>query len=267
MIDLDAHLVHLRTFIPGSVWLVGSGPGDPSLLTLAAIHAFQSADIVIYDALVSKEVLALVPDRAALEYAGKRGGKYSFDQRDITHRLIELAQAGRRVLRLKGGDPFVFGRGGEEAMALAEARIPFHVVPGITAGIGGLAMAHIPVTTRETNHALILMTGQLAGDHTCEIDWRPWVATGAPIVLYMAMNNLGIIVGGLLAAGMSNDMPVAVVTNASRPDQRVLVTQLGLVEQDVRTKGFEAPAIVAIGHIVALRAGLLCHGVAPDEVA
>jgi len=261
MIDLGPLARHMPVFEAGSVWLVGAGPGDPGLLTAAAIHALQTADAVVYDALVSEEILTLVRPEAGLEFAGKRGGKPSPRQPDITRRLVELARAGRRVLRLKGGDPFVFGRGGEEAMALAAAGVGFRVVPGVTAGIGGLAAAHIPLTTRETNHAVILMTGHLAADAETPIDWRAMVATGAPIVLYMAIAAIGRIAEGLAGAGMAADMPVAVVARATMPDQRVLVTTLADAERDLRQSGIEAPAIVAIGPIVRLRAALLGAGV------
>src|SRR5579864_7462204 len=141
----------LPEFPPGWVWLAGAGPGDPGLLTLHVVNGLRLADVVVYDALVGDAILTLVPERCVREYAGKRGGKPSPTQPDITRRLIELARQGKRVLRLKGGDPFVFGRGGEEALGLAEAGVPFRVIPGISAGIGGLAYAGIPVTHRDTN--------------------------------------------------------------------------------------------------------------------
>ena len=149
----------LPRFEAGTVWLVGAGPGDPGLLTLHALNALSQADAVIYDALIDDEILGLAAPDALREFAGKRGGRPSSKQRDISERLIELARDGKRVLRLKGGDPFVFGRGAEEALALVAADVPFRVVPGITAGIGGLAYAAIPATTRDTNHAVILATG------------------------------------------------------------------------------------------------------------
>ena len=147
-------LQNLPVFESGWVWLVGAGPGDPGLLTLHAANALNQADVIIYDALVGKDVLAYANPNAVQEYAGKRGGKPSPQQRDISLRMIELARQGKRVCRLKGGDPFVFGRGGEEALSLVEAGIPFRIIPGISAGIGGLAYAGIPVTHRETNQAV-----------------------------------------------------------------------------------------------------------------
>ncbi|MCS0502918.1 uroporphyrinogen-III C-methyltransferase [Ancylobacter mangrovi] len=246
----------MPTFEPGTVWLVGSGPGDPALLTVAAIHALQCADVIVHDALVSEAVLALAAPGATREFAGKRGGRPSALQPDITRRLIELAREGRRVLRLKGGDPFVFGRGVEEAMALGEAGIAFHVVSGITAGIGGLASAGIPLTSRMTNHGVIFLTGHLASAEGMAIDWKAIVNSRLPVVFYMAMAVLEEIAGGLLGAGMAPLTPAAAVARASLPDQRVLVTTLGRLVEDVQRANLATPAIVAVGSIVSLRSVL-----------
>jgi uroporphyrin-III C-methyltransferase len=246
----------LPRFEPGTVWLVGAGPGDPCLLTLAALQALREADICIYDALVSREVLALAAPHVALEFAGKRGGKPSPDQRDISLRLIELARLGKKVLRLKGGDPFVFGRGAEEARALAKAAVPFRVVPGITAGIGGLASAGIPLTAREANHAVILATGHLASGGQGVASFAALAAAGTPIVLYMAMTNLEGIAAALIAGGMDPATPLAIVSEATTPRQRVLVTTLGRASTEAKARNFTAPAIVAVGEIVTLRESL-----------
>ncbi|MCE1236550.1 MAG: uroporphyrinogen-III C-methyltransferase [Hyphomicrobiales bacterium] len=256
MIDLGPLTAHMPAFEPGSVWLVGAGPGDPGLLTARAIHALQTADVLVYDALVAPEILALVRPDTEREFAGKRGGKPSAKQGDIIERLIELARSGKRVLRLKGGDPFVFGRGGEEALALVAAGVPFHVVPGITSGLGGLTAAGIPATTRDTNQAIVLMTGHLAMDGPETIDWAAFVATGVPLVLYMAMNNLAPIMAELMKAGMPADTPVGFVNKATTPEQRVLVSTLGTCVVDVAAAGIEAPTITVIGSIVPLRAAL-----------
>ena len=139
-------------FKPGTVWLAGAGPGDPGLLTLHTLHAMESADVIVFDALVSDAILGLAPEHTPREFAGKRGGKPSYKQVDISLRIVQLARKGKRVLRLKGGDPFVFGRGGEEAAALVSAGIPFRIIPGITSGIGGLAYAGIPLTPVSYTH-------------------------------------------------------------------------------------------------------------------
>jgi len=247
----------LPRFEPGWVWLVGAGPGDPGLLTLHAWNALSQADVVVYDALVDEAVLKLASPKAKLEYSGKRGGKPSPKQRAISDRLIELARKGKRVLRLKGGDPFVFGRGGEEGLALVEAGIPFRVVPGVTAGVGGLGYAGIPVTHRDTNHAVTFVTGHVAGGKVPEhLDWEA-IAKGSPvIVLYMALSHLPRITEILQANGRAASEPVALVRNATLKDQETLETTLGTVVADVERTGFKAPAIVVIGEVVRLRQGL-----------
>ncbi|WLS02572.1 uroporphyrinogen-III C-methyltransferase [Shinella oryzae] len=241
----------------GSVWLVGAGPGDPGLLTLHAANALQQADVIVHDALVNAECLSLARPGATLEFAGKRGGKPSHKQRDISLRLVELARAGNRVLRLKGGDPFVFGRGGEEALTLIEHGIPFRIVPGITAGIGGLAYAGIPVTHREVNHAVTFLTGHdSSGVVPDRINWEG-IAKGSPvIVMYMAMKHIGQITANLMAAGRAPDEPVAFVCNAATAEQMVLETSLARAEADMAAAGIEPPAIVVVGEVVRLRASL-----------
>src|SRR4249919_2746662 len=188
---IDSARLQLPDFAPGSVWLVGAGPGDPGLLTALALHALDHADTLVYDALVDPRIVELARLGAVLEAAGKRGGRPSPSQPDISARLIRLARDGNRVLRLKGGDPCVFGRGGEEALALAAAGVPFRIVPGITAGIGGLAYAGIPVTHRGANSAVTFLTGHNSdGVVPGGLDWDA-IARGAPVlVLYMASRHL-----------------------------------------------------------------------------
>jgi uroporphyrin-III C-methyltransferase len=248
---------HLPDFAPGSVWLAGAGPGDPGLLTLLAAHALAHADVVVYDALVDESCLALANPNVVLEFAGKRGGKPSPKQRDISLRLVELAREGKRVLRLKGGDPFVFGRGGEEALTLVAHGIPFRIVPGITAGIGGLAYAGIPVTHRDTNQVVTFLTGHDQNGLVPDaIDWEA-VAKGSPvIVMYMAMKHVDGIAQSLIAAGRRADEPVAFVCNAATKDQKVLVSTIGAAAQDAEAAGIEPPAIVVVGEVVRLRSGL-----------
>jgi len=254
---IDSARLGLPDFTPGSVWLVGAGPGDPGLLSALALHALDRADVVVYDALVDPRILALAPAGAALDYAGKRGGRPSPSQPDISARLIRLAREGRRVLRLKGGDPCVFGRGGEEALALAEAAIPFRIVPGITAGVGGLAYAGIPVTHRDINSAVTFVTGHSSGGAVPNgIDWEA-IARGSPVVvLYMGLRQLGAIAARLIAAGRRVDEPVAIVSRATTPAQRVLVTSLAEAATAAAEAGIEGPTIIAVGEIVRLRAAL-----------
>ena len=242
---------------PGHVWLAGAGPGDPGLLTLLAARGLSEADVIVHDALVNEDCLKLARTAAVFEYAGKRGGKPSAKQRDISLRLVELAKAGHRVLRLKGGDPFVFGRGGEEALTLIEHGVPFRIVPGITAGIGGLAYAGIPVTHREVNHAVTFLTGHdSSGVVPDRIDWDA-IGRGSPvIVMYMAMKHMGQIASNLIAAGRRVGEPVAFVCNAATAQQTVLETSLECAEADMLAAGIEPPAIVVIGEVVRLRPSL-----------
>jgi uroporphyrin-III C-methyltransferase len=236
-------------FHAGWVWLVGAGPGAPGLMSLMAYHALQHCDIVVYDALVNPDMLRWLPDGVETEYAGKRGGKPSPVQKDISLRLIELAKQGKRVLRLKGGDPFMFGRGGEESQTLAKAGIPFRIVPGISAGIGGLAYAGIPATHRDTNHAVIFLTGHDAtGKMPANVNWKA-IATAAPvIVMYMGVKNLGEISAALIEAGRPANHPVTIVSNASLPAQTVASTTLLDAGAFVEANKPPTPAIVVIGH-------------------
>lgn len=254
---MDMLFAKLPEIERGSVWLAGAGPGDPGLLTLLVAKALSEADVIVYDALVNDECLKLARPDAVLEYAGKRGGKPSVKQRDISLRLVDLAREGHRVLRLKGGDPFVFGRGGEEALTLVQHSIPFRIVPGITAGIGGLAYAGIPVTHREINHAVTFLTGHdSSGIVPDRIDWEA-LGRGSPvIVMYMAMKHIGQISANLITAGRSADEPVAFVCNAATSDQQVLETTLGRAEADVEASGLQPPAIVVIGEVVRFRKGM-----------
>jgi uroporphyrin-III C-methyltransferase len=258
---IDSARLNLPEFPRGSVWLVGAGPGDPGLLSALALHALDRADSVVYDALVDARIVALARSGALLESAGKRGGRPSPRQPDISARLIGLAREGRRVLRLKGGDPCVFGRGGEEALALAEAGIPFRIVPGITAGIGGLAYAGIPVTHRDIASAVTFVTGHdRSGTVPETVDWAA-IARGSPvIVLYMAMKHLGRIAGRLIAAGRAAEEPVAIVSKATTAAQRVVVSRLRDAAAAAAEARIEAPTIIVIGEVVRLHAALAWFG-------
>lgn len=235
---------------PGHVWLAGAGPGDPGQLTLDALAGLAQAEVVVHDDLVDPRILAMAPPGAEMRFVGKRGGRPSTPQAEIIAQLIALAGAGRRVLRLKGGDPYVFGRGGEEALALAAAAIPFRVVPGLTAGLAGLAAAGIPATLRGVNQAVVLATGHAAEGTEGALDWVALARLGQPLVLYMAMRRLEAVTDALLRGGMAAETPVAVVTEATRPGQQVLLSTLSAVVGAVRQAGLDAPAIIAIGGIV-----------------
>jgi uroporphyrin-III C-methyltransferase len=244
-------------FEAGWVWLVGAGPGAPGLMSLLCYHALQSSDVIVYDALVNPAILDWVRSGAELEYAGKRGGKPSAQQRDISLRLIELARQGKRVLRLKGGDPFMFGRGGEECQHLVKAGIPFRIVPGITAGIGGLAYAGLPATHRDTNHSVIFLTGHDAsGKMPANVNWQA-IATASPvIVMYMAVKHLGEIAEALMAGGRDGADPVTIVSNATLPQQSVTQTSLREAKAFLTENEIATPAIVVLGEVVEWRAVL-----------
>ncbi len=253
-------------FQPGWVWLMGAGPGDPGLVTLHGLNALGQADTILVDALVAREILDWARPGAEIIEAGKRGWKKSPKQAEISARLVEEARAGKRVLRLKGGDPFVFGRGGEEAQALVRAGIGFRILPGISAGIGGLAYAGIPVTHRDVGNAVTFVTA----NHPENVNWAD-ISRGAPdIVIYMGMRALPQIRTRLLEAGRSEEEPMAVVANASTPAQEVLETTLGTCVQDVEKAGLSAPAIICIGRAVLLRQALdwqaLARGEAPRNL-
>jgi uroporphyrin-III C-methyltransferase len=254
---LPASFPDFPDFAPGEVWLVGAGPGDPRLLTLMAVHALRCADAIVHDALVDPRVLDLAASGAEVRSAGKRGGKPSPHQADINGLVIALAQSGKKVVRLKGGDPFVFGRGGEEARALARAGIPFRIVPGLTAGLTAAALAGIPATTRETNHAIVLATGHRALDQRAIESWEAIARTGQPVVLYMAMSHLAEIAAAFERAGMAPSTPVTILASATFPEQRVLETQLGSAAADAKAHGIGPPAVVVVGSIAALRTELL----------
>ncbi|MDX1739142.1 MAG: uroporphyrinogen-III C-methyltransferase [Alphaproteobacteria bacterium] len=242
----------LPVFEPGWVWLVGAGPGDPGLMTLHGVNALAQADVIVYDALVDERILSMARPEAEHIYAGKRGGKPSPKQQDISSRLVDLAREGKRVLRLKGGDPFVFGRGGEEALTLVDAQIPFRIVPGITAGIGGMAYAGIPATHRDCNSAVTFITGHsMTGEVPDNMDWHA-IANGAPVLIfYMAIKHIGRIVDRLMENGRSAEEPVAFIMAATTDQQKTVTCTLQTAVETAAQ--ISPPAIVAVGPVVALR--------------
>ena len=208
----------LPAFEPGQIWLCGAGPGDPGLLTLNALEALRRCDCVVYDSLVHESVLDLAPAGAERIFAGKRGGKPSFKQRDISEKLITLARARRRVLRLKGGDPLTFARGGEEALALIEAGIDFHIIAGVSAVHGACAEAGIPLTHRSTNSSVLLLTGHdLTGRVPLALGT---LAAASVIVIYMALLNIGELVDRLLASGRVGSEKIVFMSRSTTPEAR-----------------------------------------------
>ena len=252
---MDIDNLDLPVFRPGWVWLVGAGPGDPALLTVGALHALQAADVVVHDALVDDRILALASARCELIYAGKRGGTPSLKQPDISARLVSLARQRKRVLRLKGGDPFLFGRGGEEALALVAADVPFRIVPGVTAAVGGLAYAGIPMTHRATATAVTFVTGHnLSGKVPDNLDWISLASGAQVLVFYMALKHIDEIVDRLISAGRAPETAAAFVAHATTNTQQVVETSLaGAKEAAIQVS---PPALFVVGEVVRLRDGL-----------
>jgi uroporphyrin-III C-methyltransferase len=251
MIDHLETIVAAPDFAPGHVWLAGAGPGHPRYLTLEVVDALTKADVIVHDALVSEAVLALAKT-SSLIFVGKRGGQPSVAQDDITQKLIQLAQDGQRVLRLKGGDPFIFGRGGEEAEALVKARIPFRVLPGMTSALAALATANIPGTMRGLSRSITLATGHAAGTPG-DLDWKALAKTGEPIVVYMGVSTIGTIARLLMEGGLDEHTPVAVLMAATTPNERSLIATLSTVEAEIARQGLAAPALIVIGKIVSMQ--------------
>ena len=238
----------------GKVYLVGAGPGDPGLFTLKGKTLLECADVVIYDALVSSPILAMVNPQAETINAGKRRGAHSMLQADITQLLIAKAQAHLVVVRLKGGDPFVFGRGGEEMTGLVAAGIDVEVIPGITAGVAAPAYAGIPITHRNYSSSVTFVTGhEAAGKYRPDINWRAIAHGSETIVIYMGIHNMPYIVEQLLSAGLSAQTPVALVRWGTRPDQEELIGELETIVTQIEATEFKAPAIAIIGPVVNLR--------------
>jgi uroporphyrin-III C-methyltransferase len=237
----------------GKVYLLGAGPGDPGLMTIKGKVLLECADVVVYDALVSPQILLMINPQAEKIDAGKRKGRHSLVQEETTQLLIEKAQTNAIVVRLKGGDPFVFGRGGEEMQDLVNAGVPVEVIPGITAGIAAPAYAGIPVTHRGYSSSVTFVTGhEAAGKYRPQVEWEAIARGSETIVIYMGIHNLPHITNELLTAGMSLDTPVALIRWGTRPDQEELIGTLETIVAQVEATGFSAPAIAIIGRVVNL---------------
>jgi uroporphyrin-III C-methyltransferase/precorrin-2 dehydrogenase/sirohydrochlorin ferrochelatase len=243
----------------GEVYLVGSGPGDPDLLTFKALRLMQRADVVLHDRLVPDGVLELVRRDADRIYVGKKQGDHSMRQEDISLTLVRLAQEGKRVLRLKGGDPFMFGRGGEEIEMLASEGVSFQVVPGISAGNGCAAYAGIPLTHRDHAQACVFVTGHTK-DGKVDLNWQALIQPNQTVVVYMGLVSLAQVIGELLTHGAQPELPVAIVDKGTRVDQKVVTGTLENIVQKAEEADLTGPAIVIIGSVVALRDQLTWYG-------
>jgi uroporphyrinogen III methyltransferase/synthase len=237
----------------GKVYLVGAGPGDPELLTLKAHRLIREADAVVHDYLVAAPILALARADAEKVFVGKKGGGFCCPQRDIEGTLIRLARAGKNVVRLKGGDPFIFGRGGEEAEALVAAGIAFEIVPGVTSALAAAAYAGIPLTHRAHSSAVVFLTGhEDPKKPDSAVRWEDYGRLGATLCIYMGMKNLETITRRLMAGGLAPETPAAVIQSATTQEHRQFVTTLGRIALESEHAGFGAPAIVVIGEVAAL---------------
>ena len=235
----------------GEVYLVGAGPGDPDLLTFRALRLMQKADVVLYDRLANSAVMTLVRREAERIYVGKRAEQHEMPQEEISKLLVKLAKEGKRVLRLKGGDPFMFGRGGEEIEMLAEHGVPFQVCPGVTAATGAAAYAGIPLTHRDHAQACIFVTGHGKDGHV-DLDWNALVQPSQTVAIYMGLRNLEPLMDEFIARGARPNLPAAIVDNATRPNQRVIVGTLSTLAERAKAAEIKGPSVIIVGTVVTL---------------
>lgn len=251
---------------PGKVYLVGAGPGDPDLLTLRAARLIERAEVLVYDNLVGPGVMAMAPKQAERVYAGKQRSNHSMRQEDINALLVKLGRSGRQVVRLKGGDPFIFGRGGEELLALAEAGVPFEVVPGITAAHGATAYAGIPLTHRDHAQGVVFVTGHLK-DGSADLDYAALARARQTVVIYMGLSGLKVIAEQLIAHGLPPQWPAAVISKGTLPEQRVITATLATVAEAAAAAQLKSPCLTIVGEVVRLHGALArsAPGAAPGE--
>lgn len=237
-------------FAPGTVWLVGAGPGDPELLTVKAVRLIERADLVFYDALVGDGVLALIPDHTERVCVGKRSGRHSKDQRTIDALLVETAATGKRVVRLKGGDPSIFGRSAEELAALREAGHIARICPGITTACAAAASAGVSLTLRDVARDVRFITAHSKRGAALDIDWSSLAGGGSTLAFYMGRDAAGEIMRGLIRGGMGGDVPVIIACDVSGPSERRLATRLDLLELATRSFAADAPTLILVGEAV-----------------
>lgn len=236
----------------GFVSLVGAGPGDPDLLTVKAYRLLKMADAVLYDRLVSQQILDLIPAGISRIAVGKSAGYHCVPQQQINTMLVNLAKAGHRIVRLKGGDPYLFGRGSEEALELKKHHIPFEIVPGITAAAGCSAYSGIPLTHRGKSRRVQFITGHFKHDEPLEIDWQTMAHSDSTLVIYMGLSTIEQICGGLMQAGMPSSMPAAAIENGTTVNQRRIISNVGQLARDVARHQLGAPVMLIIGEVVSL---------------
>jgi len=237
---------------PGEVAIVGAGPGDPGLLTLRALDLIQQADCLVYDRLVSAEVLALAPRAAQRFYVGKAARCHALTQEQTNQLLVRLAVEGKRVVRLKGGDPYIFGRGGEEAEMLVDNGITFRVVPGITSAQGCASYAGFPLTHRDYVQGVTFVTGHARADGSLDLDWSALASRRHTLVFYMGLSNAGLISRELNTRGLPSNHPVALIERGTTPQQRQVVTSLGQLEQTIARERLASPTLIVVGEVVGL---------------
>ena len=243
----------MKSMVYGKVYLVGAGPGDPKLLTVKAVELLKEADVVIYDRLgVGDEVLNMAPAKAEKIFVGKRTGLHEVPQDQITNIIIEKAKQGGKIVRLKGGDPFIFGRGGEEAEALVEKGIEFEIVPGVSSSVAAPMYAGIPLTHRDYAASVAIITGHRAGDAEKPVDWVKIANAVDTMVILMGVESLEGIVGKLLKGGVSPEKPVAMVESGTLPQQRTLISTLGDIVKEAKAKDIKPPSVIVIGEVANL---------------